>query len=277
MIRYLIDRYFIKRPRVRSAITRFIYGSSDREVDIFGTRLVVNSLRENGYVRAAKRMNSSSLLRDEVGVLLSLSMLLRRGDTFVDVGANVGIFCCTLNRINRLCGESVARFYAYEPHPDTFKRLQINVSGTDIVARNVAVSDRTGELDFVDGAVSHVFTLAERSSAYNVLSRHLRVPSVRIEDEPIEGDSIVLKIDVEQQEFAVLEGAQKWFEAGRVKAVYLDNYADEKKVDAFLRHFGFRFFNGRSVELQFKSGFGLLAVHRNKWNHAESDSGNFAN
>jgi len=260
MIRTLIDRYFIKQPRLRAAVTTLLYGRKDREVDIFGSHFIINSLRENGYLRAVRRIESSSLLRDEVSVLISLSLLLRPGDTFVDVGANIGIFCRTLSRINLFFAKPVVRFYAYEPHPDTFQRLKKNVSGTAIIARNTAVSDHSGELDFVDGAVSHVFTLSERSSAYNLESVHKRVPCVRLDEESVEGGFIILKIDVEQQELAVLKGARKWFEAGRVKAVYLDNYADEKEVDSILRRFGFSLLNGRMAELPFMTGFGLLAI-----------------
>jgi hypothetical protein len=102
MIRFLLDRYFIKQPQLRAVVTKLLYGKRDREVNIFGCQFVLNSLRENGYVRAVRKMEYSSLLRDEVGVLLSLSMLLQDEDAFVDVGANVGLFCCTPSRKNRL-------------------------------------------------------------------------------------------------------------------------------------------------------------------------------
>lgn len=264
MLRYLVDRYFIKQPWARSLATRLLYGSGDRRVDLFGTWLEVNSLRENGYVRASKKMAYSSLLRDEVGVLLSLSSLLRPGDTFVDVGANVGLFCCTLNRFNRLWANPPVHFYAYEPHPDTFRRLRMNTVGTGIISRNLAVSDRACDLEFVDGAVSSVFTIAGRSSSYNWRGATVMVPSVRLDEEQIEGDSIILKIDVEDQELATLKGAQKLFESHLVKAVYLDGYADKLQVDNLLREFGFRFLNGRTLQ-PFESGeFSLLAVQPDK-------------
>jgi FkbM family methyltransferase len=269
MIRRIIDRFFIKQPRLRSRVTRLFYGDKDREVDLFGSRFVINSLRENGYVRAAHKMRFSSLLSDEVSVLLSLATLLRPGDSFVDVGANVGLFCCTLNRINRLGSEPVVRFYAYEPHPDTFRRLKMNTDGTGVTARNVAASSQNGELEFVDGAVSHVFTLAERASSYNLLDQRRRVPSIRLDSEPVEGNSIVLKIDVENQELAVLEGARNWFELERVKAVYIDGYADQQQVESFLLGFGLRFFNGRSLKPFTKGDFSMLAVSPNKYNRLQ--------
>jgi FkbM family methyltransferase len=264
MLRYLLDRYFIKQPWARSLATRLLYGSGDRRVDLFGTSFAVNSVRENGYVRASKKMAHSSLLRDEFGVLLSLSSLLRPGDTFVDAGANVGLFCCTLNRFNRLWANPPIRFYAYEPHPDTFRRLQMNTVGTGIISRNLAVSDRAGDLEFVDGAVSSVFTVASRSSSYHSRRAAVIVPSVRLDEELIEGDSIILKIDVEDQELATLKGAQKLFELRLVKAVYLDGYADKVQVDTLLREFGFRFLNGRTLQPFVAGEFSLLAVQPDK-------------
>jgi FkbM family methyltransferase len=260
MIRALIDRYFIKQPRLRSIVTRMLYGEKDREVEIFGTMFLINALRENGYLRAAKKSDSSSLLKDEVSALISLALLLRPGDTFVDVGANIGIFCRTLSRINLFPGNHALRFYAYEPHPDTFQRLKWNVRNTSIIARNTAVSNQNGQLDFVDGAVSHVFTVASRSKAYNLKDSHRCVPCVRLDEESIGGDSIILKIDVEDQELAVLNGAAKWFEAKRIKALYLDNYADASAVDSLLKHFGFTLLNCRDLESPSVSGSGTLAL-----------------
>lgn len=258
----LIDRYFIKQPYLRSLVTSLLYGRRDRQVDLFGSRFVMNSVRENGYVRAARRIAYSSLLRDEMGVLLSLSSLLQPGDTFVDVGANVGLFCCTLNRINHAFPNPSVRFYAYEPHPDTFRRLQLNTAGTRIVPRKLALSDRSGEAAFVDGAVSHVFTVATQSSNYHFAGASVVVQTVRLDHEEIEGDRIIIKIDAENQEWAVLKGAERLFESGLVKAVYLDGTCDQQKVEEFLRDFGFRFFNGRSLAPSTGGDFSLLAIQR---------------
>lgn len=257
---YLFDRYFIKQPRLRHAVTRALYGTGDRKLDLFGSEITVNSLRENGYLRAAGKMGSSSLLRDEVGVLLSLALLLEPGDTFVDVGANVGLFSTTLSRIRRLPTAAPLRMYAYEPHPDTFARLLANTASAGVIARNVAASDQAGTLEFVDGAVSHVFTAASQSCAYNIDSQRRTVPTVRLDAEAVEGDSIVIKIDVEKQELAVLRGASGWLEAQRVKAVYFDGADQEAEIMRVLGGYGFRFYNGRTLAPYSPGEFSLLAL-----------------
>jgi hypothetical protein len=92
------------------------------------------------------------------------------------------------------------------------------------------------------------------------MTRGYSIPSVRLDEQPIRGDSIIIKIDVENQELAVLEGARGWFESRRVKAVYLDGIAEQKKVIDFLTSFGFLFFDGRSLMPYSKEHFGVLAI-----------------
>lgn len=259
-IRSLLDRYFIKQPRLRRWVTRLLYGDQDIEVVLFGCRFTINALRENGYLRAFRKSTHSSLLRDEAGTLLSLAGLLQPGDTFVDVGANIGLFSCTLSQRTRFHAAGDIRFYAYEPHPDTFRRLALNAASAGVVARNFAVSNAPGTLKFVDGAVSHVFTRVERANAYNLPDKQLSVPSVRLDQEDIEGNSLVIKVDVEGQEWAVLQGAERLFAAARVKAVYLDGYEDRAAVEVFLRQHGFTFWDIHTLDRVDIGRFGLLAL-----------------
>lgn len=259
-IRSLLDRYFIKQPRLRRWVTRVLYGDQDTEVTLFGCRFTINSLRENGYLRASRKITHSSLLRDEIATLLSLAGLLQPGDTFVDVGANIGLFSCTLARRTRFHAPGALRFYAYEPHPDTFRRLARNAAAAGVVARNFAVSNMAGSLEFVDGAVSHVFTRVEQANAYNLPDQRLSIPSVRLDQETIEGNSLVIKVDVEGSEWGVLQGAVGLFAAGRVKAVYLDGYEDKPAIEAFLRKHGFTFWDMLTLERVDTSHFGLLAL-----------------
>jgi len=81
----------------------------------------------------------------------------------------------------------------------------------------------------------------------------------RLDALTIEGNSLVLKVDVEGQEWEVLRGALSYFESGRVKAIYLDDYKDSRVRD-FLDGFGFRYFNGRTLKPANPQTKHLLAV-----------------
>lgn len=259
MLKRLIDSWFIKNPRLRRQVTRILERDRNCEVELFGTRLFINSLKEHGYLRAFRRSQMSSLFADEAGVLLSMGILFQNGDTLVDIGANIGLFTASLARGQHLYPN--CHFYAFEANPDTFLRLERTIEGLGVKACPLALSDHKGYLDFVEGAVSHVFTTEEHASRYNVAAWKRRVPCDRLDAQEIIGTSLILKIDVEGQELAALEGAAKFFDAERIKAVYIDGYKDAGVV-TFLKERGFELFDGRTLAPVGNPTFSLLAVRR---------------
>ena len=217
---YLIDRYFLKKPWLRRFVTRLLEGDHDCQVNLFGASMIVHSVKEHGYLRSSRIANRSALLRDELPVMLNLAALIAAGDTFLDIGANVGVFTNTFSRFTSLL--SGFRIYAFEANPDTFRRLRQNVENQAVYCAYAALSDHSGFLDFVPGAVSHVFTTLDNASVYSLSTQAVSVPCCRMDSLDLIGDSLILKIDVEGQELNVLNGATGLFAAGRVKAVFVD-------------------------------------------------------
>jgi FkbM family methyltransferase len=254
------DRYFFKQPWLRKFATKTWEGDKDVQVSVLGTSMHLNTIKEHGYLRASRLSASSCLLRDELPVIINLASLLQRGDSFVDVGANVGIFVCTLARMGKVVDGM--NFYAFEANPDTCARLRASAEPLGVVVHSVAISDHNGELEFVSGAVSNIFTTTQNASEYNVPSTAQSVPCRRLDEFDIKGNSIVLKIDVEGQEKEALLGAKKFFDAHRIKAVYLDNYKDEIAVETFLRNYGFDFYEGRTLEPVPGNTYSLLALKK---------------
>ena len=244
---YFIDRFFLKKPRLRQAITRLLEGDRIHQVQLLGEEFTVHSIKEHGYLRSSRLARSSALLRDELPVILNLAGLIGQGDTFVDIGANVGVFSLSLARLARLYRDT--RFYAFEANPDTFECLWEQAQRLGIICRNQAVSDREGQLTFVPGAVSHVFTTVANVSQYSLTGSCVQVQCIRLDEADIKGDSLILKIDVEGQEMEVLEGARELFSANRIKAVFLDGYSD-KGVDSFLLDHHFSLHDGVSLALK---------------------------
>ena len=76
----------------------------------------------------------------------------------------------------------------------------------------------------------------------------------------IEGDRIVVKIDVEGHEIDVLRGGEKLIMSGRVKVVYLDGYGD-RSIPGWLSARGFRLFDGRTLKESVEPEHSLLALH----------------
>lgn len=199
----LIDRYFIKKPKLRQFVTRLLEGDRTCDVHLLGASIRIHSLREHGYLRASRLASSSSLLRDELPIIINLASLFQDGDTFIDIGANVGVYSLTLARFNRILPNT--RFYAFEANPDTFSRLSSHTNELGIEAFNIALSDHEGTLEFIGGAVSHVFTTLENANDYSISGSLVSIPCRRLDQMGIQGDSLILKIDVEGQEKKVLE------------------------------------------------------------------------
>ena len=233
---FLLDKLFIKQPKLRRWVTKIIYGTSNCEVTLFGSRLTINSLRENGYLRAFRSARGLSLWRDESSTLLALASVLRPGDTFVDVGANIGVFCCT---ISRLPGVNTM---AFEANPDTFTRLAENARAHGVQAQCIAVSEKEETLEFCDGAVSHVFAEASHRNGYHSGST-VRVKALPLNELAAGLDNVFLKIDVEGHEPAVIRGASKLISAGAIQGVILDTSKEARSAADLLLAEGFLIFD----------------------------------
>ena len=71
----------------------------------------------------------------EKGTLFVIKNLLREGDTFVDVGANIGLMSIFASSIVKASGKIVA----FEPNPITFKILKSNIALNNL--SNIETSD----------------------------------------------------------------------------------------------------------------------------------------
>ncbi len=229
---WVLDRWFIKNPRLRLLITRFLYGTKDVVVSLMGMTLVVNPTRENGYLRASKIAQNSSFWRDEASSLCALFATLRPGDLFVDVGANIGVFSCLAAR---LPGVEVL---AIEANPETFQRLQANCQLHGVQAINTAVSNVAEVLDFSMGAVSHVFAASIHRNAYH-FGESVQIFARPLDDLVHGKGPVVLKVDVEGHELEVLEGASKLLSENRIHAVLFDASGAARKAAEWLESCGF--------------------------------------
>ncbi|THD37179.1 MAG: FkbM family methyltransferase [Sphingomonas sp.] len=240
-------------------MTRLLHGRRDHDVRLFGRDVRINALREAGYYRASKLIRANSLLRDETLVLQRVSMMLGPDTTFVDIGANIGIFSCVIADAARIFDNF--RVVAFEASPDTYRRLAVNAERFGFTAINAALAARDGPLDFVDGAVSGVATASDKAGIAHIRGRGFAADGRRLDGFDLPG-RLVLKIDVEGMELAVIEGARGLFDAGRVAAVYLDDFADKPAVLTFLTGYGFDLYAPGRLNAYHDRARALLAVRR---------------
>lgn len=256
----MYDRYFVKQPRLRRAATRAIYGKSDQPVTLFGATLTVNSELENGYLRAFRNNRFVSIFRDEAAALVNLANLISDNCTFLDIGANIGIFSAVMSRFARI--RRNVRVIAFEVDPNTFSRLAVNARRHRFEAHNVGLADAEQVIEFVRGAVSHVTMPFTVRNSYSIPTETFTAKCAPLAAFDIPGNDIVMKIDVEGFEYEVLLGARRYFEEQRVKAVYFDGVSKIDETRNFLSEFNFELLDGYTLELFVDGGFALLALRR---------------
>jgi FkbM family methyltransferase len=256
-LRSATDHIVNENPRLRMLLLDLFFPDRDQDIELCGSRLRINARKESGFLRAAKLAQSNWVLRHELGVLTTLACLLESTDTFVDIGANIGLYASLISRAGTAF--PMMKFYAFEPNPDTLKRLRESLADTRVQIFGCALSDREAEMEFCQGAGSATFGIKKESRSGQINGQTVRIKAVRLDSVRIEGDSIVLKIDVEGHEAEVLRGAQQLFNSGRVKAVYVDSFED-KTIPGSLRTMGFQLFDGHTLKCS-ESSSSLLAIH----------------
>lgn len=147
-----------------------------------------------------------------------LRYLVDRSRVSLDVGANLGLFTYFLARYS-------PHVYAFEPNPIPF-RVLAHVADRNVTALQMALSDRTGEVDlFVPrGARGWSSNGAAVDRDFPFRSAALKVPCSRIDDlgcRPIG----FIKIDVEGHEKNVLAGARETLRRDRPKLFIENEYS----------------------------------------------------
>jgi FkbM family methyltransferase len=148
--------------------------------------------------------------------------------TIFDVGANTG----QTSREAR-CAFPDARIYAFEPHPETFKRLQASAAKDGLLIYQLALGDKDGEATLYEYAASgdgslinsltpnarfallHGYSAAvHRSVACSTIDRFCEQHGIDYID--------VLKVDTEGFDLHVLRGAGKMLEQNCVGFIYVE-------------------------------------------------------
>ena len=194
----------------------------------------------------------------EVHEMAFVLHLLRPGEHFVDVGANVGSYTV-------LAGGGGARVTAVEPIPATFAHLQRNVAlnglGDRVRCCQTGLSDQPGSLRFSSGldTVNHVLAAGEDLPGVDV-------PVTRVDDLVGQDAPVLMKIDVEGHELAVLQGGPATLGDRRLLAVIMETngsgvrygVSDDQLIAVMRGHgfapFGYDPFARRLVEVTAGSG-----------------------
>ena len=151
------------------------------------------------------------------------SRLLRRGDVFVDVGANWGYFTLAAAHWD---GDS-GRVLAFEPEPRLFKLLRMNLEANalrQVVPRRLAIADGAGRIPFTAFAASgdnwgQTHTV-DTGTTPDFVADAAALDDVL--DAKVIDRVALTKIDVEGGEAAALAGMQRGLRAGRYAYILIE-------------------------------------------------------
>ncbi len=182
----------------------------------------------------------------ELSVCELIARLTDRGETALDIGANIG----QMTSLMAACSGPQGRVWAFEPHPVVLERLRRNVAEwgpenghATVEVKGVALGSEAGramlkeEPDFGPnlGKAGLVGTSAAKDAVVVEVERLDDVPEIKA---PVG----VMKIDVENFEFEVLKGAASLLERGVRDIVYEDHQGHPCKVSELLEPMGYSIF-----------------------------------
>ena len=189
---------------------------------------------------------------------------LREGDTFLDVGANVGFFTILGARAVGPTG----RVYAFEPHPDVRSRLLAAVARNGVASRVHVVG---GAVGVVTGDRVRLY-VSDRGLEFSSLVPH-RAPAspagftafVEVETVSLDSwlaerpvDPALIKIDVEGAEDLVVGGMEQTLRARPPRRIVCETVRGGP-ADAILRAHGYRV---RSLEASDAAMYGNFLYER---------------
>jgi FkbM family methyltransferase len=236
----LLLRHPLNRDRRLAAIARYLrwqVGSllvpGQVAVPFVGRSLLLASF---GMASATGNVYAGLYEFEDMALALHL---LRPGDLFVDVGANIGAYTV-------LAGAAVgADCVALEPVPSTFAQLRRNVDlngiGARVELRNVAAGAGREKIRFTDGLgpMNRVATDGERAA--------LEVEVLPLDEIVGAREPLLIKIDVEGFETRVVDGASAVLARPSLLAVLMERNGngrrygfDEAALHARVRAAGFR-------------------------------------
>jgi FkbM family methyltransferase len=139
--------------------------------------------------------------KQDAHLLQLMKARISRGDTVLDIGANIGFFT---GKLAVLVGER-GKVYAFEPDEANFKQLQISTKGSpQAVLNNVAVGDADGEIFLYH---SPLLNVDHRTYAAKGSEKKSRVTMIQLDGMDFKGELVkFIKMDIQGFEFQALKG-----------------------------------------------------------------------
>jgi FkbM family methyltransferase len=187
---------------------------------------------------------------------------LKKFDLILDVGANIGNHSLYFSNFSK-------QVFSYEPNPNTFELLKFNTKNlSSINIYNIGISNKNenkflNESNFNIGDSAIVSSDEKEDIEKNNKTLH-EISCMKLDDlEHLSDEKIsMIKIDVEQHEYEVMDGASKLIDKNQPVLIFEHNIETSKKqtlkINKFIKEKGyviylikpnFNFFSNRFVKL----------------------------
>ncbi len=196
-----------------------------KALDLFPFEQRISSSR----IVAAHRACSVSALIYSQGLydynnMQFIRWLLRDGGALFDIGANIGSYTLLASE------QPQAEVYAFEPHPETFRRLSGNVAlnrRDNVHAVHAALGSQDGTVALTDRPGSSINHVTDRPDDKSIL-----VPVRRVDSYCREWGVCpqFVKLDVEGHEYEVLRGFGGYLERVDVVLIEMNELSEERGV-----------------------------------------------
>jgi FkbM family methyltransferase len=205
----------------------------------FNSLLFFLSLRGMGLYNS-----TSLLLSGERWLLINVVKKMGKNLIIFDIGANIGDYSKEI--IN--CGVIAEKIYAFEPHPETYRRLKDNVKDTKgvVIPINVAMSDKKGQISLYDRSdVLNGSSHASLSEDIFLEVHHQGTKEIKTNVDTISSFCVdnqlnsidFLKIDVEGYELNVLHGAEQLLRTQNIRMIQFEFTQLNSTVGIFFKQF----------------------------------------
>lgn len=223
-------RYFQEKQEVKLRLRR----NKKYQFNFKGNSFFEHKLSNNICINLYKDSVLSKMIYDgfEQDELHFVAEILTKGDVFIDIGSNVGLFSLIASR----CVGNEGKIIAIEPAPITYGRLLENVliNGiTNIDSRNIGLSNELGELTFYISDNGFDAWNSFAPSVDSKLQKQIKVQTSTLEHELLNVDKEnikLIKIDVEGWEKFVLQGGEVFFK--KYTPIVMVEFTDENTYNA---------------------------------------------
>lgn len=247
-------RYVPGMLRLSNAIFRQVWQGGN-VIHVQGNKMFIDVADSSPALRITFQAYAMNLVHEEVTTKL-FRKIVRKGDTVLDLGANIGYFTLMAARAVGVEG----KVYSFEPEPKNFEYLKKNIEVNEFAqatANQKAVSDQNGTTRLYICAYDSGHHTINKYDGIEAIARGrpfaktaIDIETVRVDDFLSEhgvGRVDVIKMDVEGAEALVLNGMRETLLNNDVK-VFLEFFpilmtkmgSDPKLyIESLLNDFGF--------------------------------------